>query len=96
MVGFHQQVQKECKKLWHDHHIKLCTLKVDDFVLLNDSKFTKFPGKFQMHWLGPYIVKEITNDGVVQHTKLNGEPFLGRVNGSKLKLYMGGSYAMTV
>jgi len=43
-----------------------------------------------MHWLGPYLIKEIINGGVVQLTKLNGEPFPGRVNRSRLKLYIGG------
>lgn len=40
-----------------------------------------------MHWLGPYVVKEITNGGAVQLAKPNGELFLGRMNGSRLKLY---------
>jgi len=65
LVGFHQQVQKECKKTWHDHHIKFRTFKVNDIVLLYDSKLTKFLGKFHMNWLGPYIVKEITDGGAV-------------------------------
>lgn len=47
LVGFHQQVYKECEKAWHDRHIKLCTFKVNDLVLLYDNKFDKFPGKFQ-------------------------------------------------
>jgi len=53
LAGFHQQVQKECEKAQNDRHIKLCMFEVDDLVLLYDNKFTKFPGKFQMHWLGP-------------------------------------------
>lgn len=82
VIGFHQQVQK-------DHHIKCHTFKVEDLVLIYDSKFTKFAGKFQMHWLGPYVVEEITDGGVVQLTKLNGELFPDKVNGSQLKLYRG-------
>ncbi len=46
LVVFHQKVQKECKKAWHDHHSKLCTFKVNDLVLLYDNKFDKFPRKF--------------------------------------------------
>lgn len=57
LVGFHQQVQKEHEKAWHDQHTKKCTFLVNDFVLLYHRKFTKFPGKFQMHWLGTYVVK---------------------------------------
>lgn len=49
LVGFHQQVQKQRKKAWHDRHIKLCTFKVNDMVLLYDRKFDKFTGKFKMH-----------------------------------------------
>eukprot|EP00253_Pinus_taeda_P023008 PITA_23008 len=42
LAGFHQQVQKEREKARHDCHIKLRTFKVNDIVLLYDSKFTKF------------------------------------------------------
>lgn len=65
LAGFHQQVQKQHEKAWHDRHIKLHTFKVNELVLLYDSKFDKFPGKFKMHWLGPYFIKEITNGGAI-------------------------------
>ena len=89
LARFYKQNQKEREKEWHDHHIKLRTFKVNDLVLLNDNKFDKFPGKFRMHWLGPYAIKEITDGGAVQLVKLNGESFPGRVNGSRLKPYTG-------
>lgn len=59
---------------------------MNDLVLFYDRKFKKFPGKFQMHWSGQYVVKQITNVGVVHLLKLNGDMFLGNVNGSRLKL----------
>lgn len=90
LVGFHQQVQKKHEKSWHDYHIKLCTFKVNDLVLLYDSKFENFPGKFRMHWLWPYVVKEVTDRGMAQLVKLNGEPFPRKVNGNHLKPYMAG------
>ena len=34
IAGFHQQVQKEREKAWHDRHIKQKTFKVGDLVLL--------------------------------------------------------------
>ena len=89
--GFHQQVQKQRGKAWHDCHIKLCPLKVKDLVFLYDSKFDKFLRKFRTHWLGPYVVKDVTDGGAVQLVKLNGEPFQGKVNGIQLKPYTGGS-----
>lgn len=51
--------------------------------------FTKFQRNFQMYWLGTYVIKEITDGGAVQLVKLNGEPFPGKVKGSRLKLYTG-------
>ena len=88
LAGIHQQVQKQCEKAWHDRHIKLHTFKVNDLVLLYDNKFDKFPGKFRIHWLGPYVIEEISNGGAVQLVKLNEYPFQGKVNGSRLNPYI--------
>lgn len=33
-----------------------------------------------MHWLGPYVIKEIIDGGLVQLVKLNGDPFPRKVN----------------
>lgn len=49
LAGFHQQVQNQCEKSWHDRYNKLRSFKVSNLVLLYDSKFDKFPGKFRMH-----------------------------------------------
>ena len=38
LAGSHQKVKKEQEKACHDRHIKLCTFKVNDSVLLYDSK----------------------------------------------------------
>lgn len=43
--------------------------QVGDLVLLYDSKFKKHPGKFIMHWLGPYVIKYVTEGGAVQLEK---------------------------
>ena len=39
VVGFHQQVQKDKEKAWHDRHIKSKAIKEGDLVLLFDNKF---------------------------------------------------------
>lgn len=93
LAGFHQKVQKQNEKAWHDFDIKVRTFKENDLVLLYDSKFKKFPGKLHMYWLGPYVMKDVTDGGAVQLAKLNGDPFPGRVNGSHLKLHTGGPIA---
>jgi hypothetical protein len=65
LAGFHQQVQKERDKYWHDLHIKRKTFKDEEVVLLYDSKSLEHPGKLRMHWLGTYEVKYVTYGGVV-------------------------------
>ena len=87
IAGFQQQVQKAREKAWHDRHIKKKQFQIGDLVLLYDSKFMKFLGKFKTHWKGPYIVQEVTDGGAVQLTKLNGEILPSMVNESRLKKY---------
>ena len=87
IVGFSQQVQKAREKAWHDRNIKSKAFKEGELVLLYDSKFVKFLGKFHMHWLGPYQVKYVTDGGAAKPAKLNNEKIPTLVNGSRLKLY---------
>ena len=80
-------MQKAREKSWHDRHIKSKIFQTGDLVLLYDSKFVKFPGKFKTHWLGPYQIQQVTEGGVVQLSKLNGELVPTLINGSRLKPY---------
>jgi hypothetical protein len=63
IAGFHQQVQKEREKAYHDRHIKKKEFKKGDFVLVYDSKFMKHPRNFRTHCLGPYVVAYVTEGG---------------------------------
>jgi hypothetical protein len=65
LEGFHQEVQKARDKAWHERHIKKKIFKEGDLVLLYNIKFLQHPGKFRMHWLGPYEVKYVTDGGYV-------------------------------
>jgi hypothetical protein len=58
-----------------------------DLVLLYEKKNLQHSGKFQMHWLGPYVIRFVTKEGIVQFDKLNGESMEGLVNDNRLKLY---------
>jgi hypothetical protein len=40
-----------------------------------------------MHWLGPYVVKNITYVGVVPLKDLSSTKRRGMINGSRLKVY---------
>jgi hypothetical protein len=87
IVGFHQQVQKDREKAYHDRHIKTKAFRQGDLVLIYDIKFTKHPRKFIMHCLGPYEITYISEGGDVQLKTLKGEWKEDLVNGSRLKLY---------
>ena len=52
-----------------------------------DKTNFKHPGKMKTHWLGPYVVKEITDGGAVKLEKLNGIEVSGLINRSLLKNY---------
>ena len=56
-ANFHQQVQKDLDKAWHDRHIRQKKFAEGELVLLYDSQFLKHPRKLRQHWLSPYIVK---------------------------------------
>ena len=87
ITGFHQKVQKAQEKSLHDRHVKSKIFQIGDLVLLYDSKFVNFPGKFKTHWLGRYQIQQVTDGGAVQLSKLNGELVPTFINGSRLKLY---------
>ena len=59
ITGFHQHVEKDRQKSWHDRHIKKKNFQKGYMVVMYASKFTKHPGKLQMHWLGLYVINSI-------------------------------------
>jgi hypothetical protein len=79
--------KKEREKAYHDRHIKKKAFKQGDLVLVYDSKFLKHPGKFIMHFLGPYEFTYVIEGGSAQLQTLKGEWKEGLVNRSQLKLY---------
>ena len=87
MEGFHQEVQKEKDKSWHDRHIKKKNFKEGYMVLLYDIKYLQHLGKLRIHWPSPYQINSVTNGGVVKLQDLVGKEIQGLVNGSRLKMY---------
>ena len=72
VIGFHQNVEKQRKKVWHDRHIKSKHFEVGGLVLMYDNKFFKHTGKLKTHWLGPYVIKKIIDGRVVKLENLDG------------------------
>ena len=87
ITGFHQNMEKQRQKAWHDRHIRTKQFKVGGLILMYDNKFLKHLGKLKTHWLGPFVVVHITAVGAVKLHKLDGTPVVGMINGSCLKPY---------
>lgn len=60
--------------------------KVNDQVLLFNSRLKLFPGKLRSRWSGPFRIKEVKPYGAVVLWDVNGEHFT--VNGQRLKPYL--------
>ena len=84
---YHQAMQKQQQKSWHDHNLKTKHISPGDTVLLYDSQISGKPKKLHTAWLGPYLVESINTNGSVRLTTLQGRPFKKVVNGARLKRY---------
>ena len=81
-----EAIQKR-QKSYYDSKLKKKTFIANDYVLLYDSRYLDFPGKFQLRWHGPYKVTEVFQNGSVQLEDYEGKHLATRVNGNRLKLY---------
>jgi len=79
------RIYKEKTKKIHDKHILWCEFRPGERVLVYDSRFHIFPGKFKSRWFGPCIVKKVMFNGAVEVLS----PAQGKftVNGQRLKHY---------
>jgi hypothetical protein len=66
---------------WHDRFIKKKQFQVGDWALLFDSRFKNFKGKFSTHWLGPYEVDMVFDNGSVKIKTIDGSGISFVVNG---------------
>ena len=56
-------------------------------MLVFNSRLKLFPGKFRDKWNGPYYVKTVFTNGVLElHHPKSGEVF--RVNGHRVKVFL--------
>ena len=87
-MGLSQVDDEENKKLIHDKHILRKTFKPGQSVLVYDSRFHLFPGKFKSRWFGPCTVQNVWSNGAVQVKSPSEGMFT--VNGQRLKHYQAG------
>jgi hypothetical protein len=80
-------MQKQ-RKTYYDSKLEPKVLKPNDLVLLYDSRFQKFPGKFKMRWFGPYRVLKSYPNGSIELQDFAGIVHSTRYNGYRLKKYV--------
>ena len=78
-------VEKQRRKAWYDKTLRKKELHDGDLALLFNSK--KHKGKLILMGIGSYVVHHINDNGAVLLKTLEGELFLGYINGSRLKRF---------
>ncbi|KAM6540956.1 hypothetical protein CsatB_005403 [Cannabis sativa] len=87
------KIYKERTKRWHDRNLVRKEFQSGQQVLLFNSRLKLFPGKLKSRWSGPFTVIKVFPYGAVE---LKGEsPNTFKVNGQRLKLYLGGQFDQT-
>ncbi|XP_070008745.1 uncharacterized protein [Nicotiana sylvestris] len=82
------RLYKERMKRLHDKSIVERNFNPGDMVLLYNSRLRLFPSKLRSRWSGPFRVVEFFPSGAVEiATEKDSHTF--RVNGQRLKLYVG-------
>ena len=64
-------------------------------VLLYNSRLQIFPGKLKSRWSGLFEVVQVFPQGAVEIKKLNSNETF-KVNGQRLKKYLGGDFERNV
>ena len=82
----HMDMVQQQRARWHDKFIKKKQFQEGDWALLFDSQFKDFKGKLTTHWLGPYEVEHVFNNGSVRIRTIDDEKVSFLVNGHRMRL----------
>ncbi|CAM8993030.1 unnamed protein product [Rhodiola kirilowii] len=67
------KIYKERTRRWHDKLIRKKEFSVGDKVLLFNSRYKLFPGKFKSRWFGPYRIHKGFDDGHLELVDNQGD-----------------------
>ncbi|XP_057803375.1 uncharacterized protein LOC131018679 [Salvia miltiorrhiza] len=81
------RIYKDKVKKMHDRRVVQKDFHPGMKVLLFNSRLKLFPGKLKSRWIGPFIIKEVLNHGVLVLTK-EGTDEQFTVNGHRVKPYL--------
>ena len=87
LASQHVEVTQRRRKVAFDKSNKERTLKPGMWVMVQDARRLEFPAKFDALWTGPYVIKEVFSNNLVQLKILDGLDFPTRTNGSRCKEY---------
>ncbi|CAM8906093.1 unnamed protein product [Rhodiola kirilowii] len=79
------RIYKEKTRRWHDKLIIKKQFSVGDKVLLFNSRYKLFPGKFKSRWFGPYRIHRVFDDGHLELVDDRNNVF--KANGQRVKIY---------
>ena len=84
------KLYKERTKRWHDKQLIKREFKIDQKVLLYNSRLKLFRGKLKSRWTSPFEVTQVFPSRAIEIKDQDRAPF--KVNGQRLKAYIGDSY----
>ena len=78
---------QEQRTKWHDKYLKKKNFQQGDWALLYDSRFKNFKGKLTTHWMGPYKIDTVYDNGSIKIKTIDEQQTLLLVNGHRLRVY---------
>ena len=87
LASQHMEVTQRRRKVAFDKSNKVRVLKPSTWVMVQDARRLEFPAKFDALWTGPYIIKEVFHNNLVQLKTIDGLDFPTRTNGGRCKEY---------
>ncbi|CAM8977904.1 unnamed protein product [Rhodiola kirilowii] len=79
------RIYKERTRKWHDKLLVKKEFSEGDNVLVFNSRYKLFPGKFKSKWSGPYKIHRVFEDGHLELIGNQGNLF--KANGQRVKIY---------
>lgn len=74
-------LQQGKRNVTYDKKLPKADVQDGDLVLVYDSRYMLFPGKLHTHWIGPYRVTKVWDNGSLSLTTLGGQPLDTHING---------------
>ena len=87
MSAQHIEAIQRRRKITFDKRHKKRALRPSMMVMIQDARKLDFLGKFDVVWLGPYLVREAFPNNSLLLETLNGESFPTQTSGSRCKEY---------